>query len=1092
MYPSYSLFPGPYKEGLLVRLLRTISASSFDSVLRVFLLAVAAGSFALAGAAQEPAAAPAPAPGAGAKESGPAAGFSALKLRQIGPFRGGRVDAVVGVPGEPLVYYFGGTGGGVFKTSDGGHVWTPITDGQINFGSIGSIAMADSDHNVIYVGTGESAIRGNASHGDGVYKSLDAGKTWTHVGLEDTGQIGQIHIDPRDPNLVYVAALGHMAGPNAERGVFRSKDGGKTWQKVLFKSDKAGAIDLAMDATNPRVLYAAFWQVVRKPWTFESGGPDGGIWKSADGGDTWTELTHNPGLPKGVLGRIGVTVSPANPDRVWALIEAQDGGIFRSDDAGKTWKKLNGDNSIKQRAWYYSQIFADPKDENTVYAVNTELFQSTDGGKNFATIRNQHGDNHDMWIAPEDPKRWIESSDGGAQISFDGGKSWSTEDNQPTAQFYRVSVDNDFPFHIYGAQQDNSTVAIVNQSNSGAITASDFHDVGGGESGWVVADPLNSNFVYAGSYDGLLTRFDTKTASERDINAWPDNPMGSGVEAMKYRFQWSFPLLFSPHDPHRLYAGANVLLATTDEGQHWTVMSPDLTRNDKSKQGPSGGPITKDNTAVEYYDTIFTIDESPVKAGVIWVGSDDGLINVTQDDGKTWQNVTPKDMPEWIRINCIAASPFDAGTAYVAATMYLSDDFHPFLYKTTDYGKSWTKIVNGIPADDFTRSIRPDPNQKGLVFAGTESHLYVSYDDGGTWLPFQLNLPAVPVTDVAFQKEQDDMVLATQGRSFYVLDDMPLVRALNPASFQRTKDVVLFPVKRAIRISGGGGFGGGRNPSAGQNPARGATIFYYLKTKPEGEVKLRFLTASGKLVREVSNKAKPEQEKLDPDDEDRRRAQLAPAAEGLNRYVWDLRDDDATGFPGLLMWDGSLRGPLAAPGNYKVELVIDGKTESQDFTVVKDPRAPTTPEDFDKQLELALKIRDRVTEANSSVVGIRAATEQLKPYLTSSNEKVKSSAKQLTDELTAIEESIYQTKLKADEDALNFPIRLNNKLASVENVVEETDVAPTAQSYQVFDELSGQLQVQLDHLHQIETTGIEQFNKLVRDEKIPAINLPKK
>ena len=1074
-----------------MRLSRTISATTYCSAFRIFLLAVAAGSFALAAAAQESAAPAAPVPGA-AKESGPAAGFSALKLRLVGPFRGGRVDAVVGVPGEPLVYYFGGTGGGVFKTTDGGHVWRPITDGQIDLGSIGSIAVADSDHNVIYVGTGESAIRGNASHGDGVYKSLDAGKTWTHVGLEDTEQIGQIRIDPRDPNLVYVAALGHMAGPNAERGVFRSKDGGKTWQKVLFKSDKAGAIDLAMDAANPRVLYAAFWQVIRKPWTFESGGPDSGIWKSADGGDTWTELTHNPGLPKGVLGRIGVTVSPVNPDRVWALIEAQDGGIFRSDDAGKTWKKLNGENSIKQRAWYYSQIFADPKDENTVYAVNTELFQSTDGGRNFTSIRNQHGDNHDMWIAPEDPKRWIESSDGGAQITFDGGKSWSTEDNQPTAQFYRVSVDNDFPFHIYGAQQDNSTVAIVNQSNSGAITASDFHEVGGGESGWVVADPLNSNFVYAGSYDGLLTRYDTKTASERDINAWPDNPMGSGVEAMKYRFQWSFPLLFSLHDPHRLYAGANVLLATTDEGQHWTAMSPDLTRNDKSKQGPSGGPITKDNTAVEYYDTIFTIDESPVKAGVIWVGSDDGLIHVTQDDGKTWQNVTPKDMPEWIRINCIAASPFDAGTAYVAATMYLSDDFHPFLYKTTDYGRSWTKIVNGIPADDFTRSIRPDPNQKGLVFAGTESHLYISYDDGGTWLPFQLNLPAVPVTDITFQKEQDDMVLATQGRSFYVLDDMPLVRALNPANFQRTKEVVLFPVKRSIRISGGGGFGGGRNPSAGQNPARGATIYYYLKAKPEGEVKLRFLTASGKLVREVSSKPKPEQEKPDPDDEDRRRAQLAPAAEGLNRYVWDLRYDDATGFPGLLMWDGSLRGPLAAPGSYKVELVVDGKTESQDFTVVKDPRAPTTPEDFDKQLELALKIRDRVSEANSSVVGIRAATEQLKPYLTSSNEKVKNSAKQLTDQLTAIEENIYQTKLKADEDALNFPIKLNNKLASVENVVEDTDVAPTAQSYQVFDELSGQLQSQLDHLRQVETTGIEQFNKLVRDEKIPAINLTKK
>ena len=1024
------------------------------------------------------------------QDKGPAGGFSALKLRQIGPFRGGRVDAVTGVPGEPLVYYFGGTGGGVFKTTDGGHTWRPITDGQIDFGSIGSIAVADSDHNVIYVGTGESAIRGNASHGDGVYKSTDAGKTWKHLGLEDTQQIGQIRIDPRDPNLVYVAALGHMAGPNAERGVFRSKDGGKTWQKVLFKSDKAGAIDLAMDSANPRVLYASLWQVVRRPWTFESGGEDSGIWKSTDGGDTWTDLTHSEGMPKGVLGRIGLAVSPVDPERVWALIEAQDGGIYRSDDAGKNWTKLNGDSSIKQRAWYYSQVFADPKSENTVYAVNTALFKSTDGGKKFTTIRNQHGDNHDMWIAPEDPNRFIESSDGGAQISFDGGKSWSTEDNQPTVQFYRVALDNDFPFHIYGAQQDNTTVETLSRSNSGALTTSDWHEVGGGESGWIAPDPLNSNYVYAGSYDGLLTRYDNKTGSERNINAWPDNPMGSGVEAMKYRFQWSFPLLFSLHDPHRLYAGANVLLATTDEGQHWKMMSPDLTRNDKSKQGPSGGPITKDNTAVEYYDTIFTIDESPVKAGVIWVGSDDGLIQISQDDGKTWQNVTPKDMPEWIRINCIAASPFDPGTAYVAATMYLSDDFHPFLYRTTDYGKSWTKIVNGIADNDFTRAIRPDPNQKGLLFAGTESHLYISYNDGNSWLPFQLNLPAVPVTDIAFQKQQDAMVLSTQGRGFYVMDDMPLVRALNPANFSRSKDVELFPVKKAIRIDGGGDFDGRRDPATGQNPPNGAVIYYYLKTKPKGELKLRFISADGKLVREVSNKPKKDQEKEPESDNPRRRGgSLAPAKEGLNKYVWDLRYNEATGFPGLLMWDGSLRGPMAIPGDYKVELLVDGKTETQNFALVKDPRAPTTPADFQKQLDLALKIRDRVSEANQSVVAIRAAKDQLKPYLTNSNEKVKAQAKQLTDDLTAIEEAIYQTKLHADEDALNFPIKLNNKLASVGGVVEESDVAPTSQSYAVFDELSAQLQSQLDRLHKVETTGIAEFNKLVHDQNIPAIVL---
>jgi photosystem II stability/assembly factor-like uncharacterized protein len=1047
-------------------------------VLSLFRHAVLACTFSiLAAAAQQP---------VPPKSDGPFDRLSALKLRQIGPFRGGRVGAVAGVPGQPFVYYFGGTGGGVFKTVNGGHTWQPATDGQINFGSIGSIAVAPSDANVIYVGTGESTIRGNASHGDGVYKSTDAGKTWTHVGLEETQQIGQICIDPKNPDLVYVAAMGHMAGLNPERGVFRSKDGGKTWQKVLFKSESAGAVDLAMDPSNPRVLYAAIWQVVRKPWTFESGGPDGGIWKSTDGGDNWKELTHSPGLPKGVLGRIGVTVSPANPDRIWALIEAQEGGVFRSDDAGATWTKLNGDSSIRQRAWYYSQIFADPKSENTVYAVNTSFFRSTDGGKTFSRIRNQHGDNHDLWIAPEDPNRFIESSDGGAQITFDGGKSWSTEDNQPTGQFYRVAVDNDFPFHIYGAQQDNSTVAILSRANGNAITERDWHDVGGGESGWIAPDPLDSNFVYAGSYDGLLTRLDTKNGTMRDVNAWPDNPMGSGVEAMKYRFQWSFPLLFSPHNPKRLYAGSNVLLATTDEGQHWLAMSPDLTRNDKSKQGPSGGAITKDNTAVEYYDTIFTVDESPLKAGLIWVGSDDGLINLTTDDGKTWQNVTPKDAPEWIRINCIAASPFDPGTAYIAATMYLSDDFRPFLWKTTDYGKSWKKIVDGIPANDFTRAIRPDPNQKGLLFAGTESHLYISYNDGDKWLPFQLNLPEVPVTDITFQKRDDDMILATQGRGFYVLDDMPLVRALDPSKFHKDDPIKLFPVKTVLRIPGAGEFGN-RNPTAGQNPADGV-FYYFLKDKPKDEVKLRILTAAGKLVREISSKP-PAHPDEPGDDDDGPHNSLLPSKEGLNRYVWDLRYEKATGFPGLLMWGGSLDGPLAIPGDYRVELVVDGKTQSENFTMVKDPRVPTTPEQFEQELALGLTIRDRVSEANSAVIRIRAAKDQLKPYLASADEKVKSNAKQLTDQLSAIEENIYQTKLHADEDALNYPIRLNNKIAAVGGVVELSDIAPTAQAVEVFDELSGKLQIELDHLHQVETTSIQDFNKLVQTQNIPAINL---
>ncbi|QHN05528.1 glycosyl hydrolase [Granulicella sp. WH15] len=1016
-----------------------------------------------------------------------------LSFRQVGPFRGGRVVAVSGVRNQPLVFYFGGTGGGVFKTVDGGHSWKPITDGQINFGSIGAIAVAPSDPNVIYIGTGEAPMRGNASHGDGVYKSTDAGKTWKHIGLEDTQQIGRICVDPKDPNLVYVAAVGHMTGPNEERGVFRSNDGGKSWKKVLFKSNKAGASDLIIDPSNSNILYATIWQFNREPWGFESGGPDGGIWKSMDGGDTWKELTRNPGLPKGVLGRIGVTVSPVNPDRIWALVEAEDGGIFRSEDAGATWKKVNDQRILRQRAWYYSQIFADPKDANEIYALNTGFFRSTDGGKTFDQIPNEHGDNHDMWIAPEDPNRFIESSDGGAQISYDGGKSWSTEQNQPTAQFYRVVTDNDFPYHIYGAQQDSTTVAIDSYANEGVINQTNWHSVGGGESGWIAPDPKNSDFVYAGSYDGLLTRYDRKTASLRQINVWPDNPMGSGAEAMKYRFQWSFPMMFSPNDPKKLYAGGNVLFETTDEGQHWKAISPDLTRNDKSKQGPVGGPITKDNTAVEYYDTIYTIDESPVAAGTIWAGADDGLVHLTRDGGKNWADVTPKGMPDWIRINCIAASPFDAGTAYIAATMYLSDDYHPFLYRTTDFGKTWQKIVSGIPADDFTRTIRPDPKKKGLLFAGTESHLYISYNDGESWQRFQLNLPEVPITDLTFQKRDDDLVVATQGRAFYVLGDLPLVRALDPASFNASSATVkLFAPKKTVRYSAPGRQPGIAPAGGGQNPPSGVVVNYYLKSKP-AEVKLRFLDNSGKVINEFSSKAEPVETVPGMDEEESGipAKPLAPAREGMNRFVWNMRYEDATGFPGLLMWAASLRGPLAVPGTYKVELVVDGKAQTEPFEIIKDPRSPGTPEDMAKQLDLALKVEAKLTEANQSVISIRAAKKQLQPYTTAGGADVRAKAKSIIEQLSVVENNIYQTKLQANEDALNFPIKLNNKIGSLLGVVQANDIAPTAQSYEVFDDLSAKLKVETDHLNQIVTTDVSSFNKLVEDQKIPAVNLKK-
>ncbi len=1024
-----------------------------------------------------------------AQDDKPAPPLAGLKFRQVGPFRGGRSGAVTGVQSQPLTFYFGATGGGIFKTTDGGAHWLPVADGQLKLGSIGAIAVSDSDPNIVYAGTGEGDLRGNASHGDGVYKSTDAGHTWVNVGLKDTQQIGALKIDPKNPDIAYVAAIGHQSGPNAERGVFRTRDGGKTWQKVLFKSDRAGAIDIAIDPLNSQVLYASIYQYIRKPWTFESGGPDSGLWKSNDGGDTWKDISRNQGMPKGILGRIGIAVSPARAGSVWAIVEAEEGGVFHSDDGGATWTGVNHQNEIKQRAWYYSRIFADPKSPDTMYALNTSFYRSIDGGRTFKAIPTAHGDNHDLWIANNDPDRMIESNDGGANITFDGGKSFSTIMNQPTAQFYRVALDNDFPYHIYGAQQDNTTVETSSRGNSGAITESDWHEVGGGESGWIAPDPADSRFVYAGSYDGLMTRYDSRTGGLRNVTVWPDNPMGSGVEVMKYRFQWSYPLLFSPHDPKLLYAGANVLLGSRDEGHSWTVMSPDLTRNDRSKQGPVGGPLTKDNTAVEYYDTIFPVDESTLTPGLIWAGSDDGLIHLTRDGGKNWQNVTPKGMPEWIRINCIAASPFDAGTAYVAATMYLQDDFRPFLYKTTDFGKSWTKITNGIPEDDFTRAIRPDPKQKGLLIAGTEAHLYISYNDGANWLPFQLNLPNVPITDIAFQKREDDLVIATQGRAFYVLDDMPMVRALAPG---RTPDgpLQLFAPKDAYRYIGGG-FGGGGLAAAGggANPPSGVAIYYTLKAKPASDVVIRIKDSGGKLVNEFSSKPEPKEPTALEEEEDPRRATPKPTTKpGMNRFVWNLSYSDATKFPGMIFWAGGVRGPVVVPGTYTIEIAADGHTQTQQVVVKPDPRVAATPEDYRKQLELALQIRDRVSEANQAVIDIRLAKKQLDSYATS-QPKVAADAKRISASLSVVEDAIYQTKLRASEDALNFPIRLNNKLAAVLGTVTQSETAPTEQSYAVFKDLSAQLQVQLDRLRQIDTTDVAAFNKLVRDQNIPAITI---
>ncbi|MFL6447225.1 MAG: WD40/YVTN/BNR-like repeat-containing protein [Bryobacteraceae bacterium] len=1028
-----------------------------------------------------------------------------LKWRNIGPFRGGRVAAVAGVESQPTTYYFGGVGGGVWKSTNSGSNWQSVTDGQpLGTSSIGAVAVAESDPNVVYVGTGEYDIRGNVSHGDGMYKSMDAGKTWKHIGLENTRQIARVRVHPRNPDLVYVAALGHVWAPNEDRGVYRSKDGGKTWEKILSRGPKAGAIELVLDPTNPNILYAGFWEVYRKPWDLESGGPGSGIFKSTDGGDTWNELTKNPGLPKGVIGNVGLSVSAANPERIYALIEADGGGVFRSDNGGKTWQKMNGERKLLQRAWYYGRIFADPKDPNKVYATNVEFFRSDDGGKTWNAIATPHGDNHDLWISANDPQRMIEGNDGGSIVTNDGGRNWSTVDNQPTAQFYRVALDNDFPYNGYGAQQDNTTVKIATRSATGGITERNWYPVGGGESGWIAPWPKDTDVVFAGSYDGLITRYDHKNGQIQNVTVWPDNEMGWAPKDLKYRFQWNFPLLFSAHDPDLLLAGGNVLFASKDQGISWKPISGDLTRNDKSKQISSGGPITKDNTSIEYYDTIFTVIESPIQKGLIWAGSDDGLVHLTRDGGQHWDNVTPKIAPEWIQINSIEASPFDAGTAYVAATLYKFDDNRPFLYKTTDFGKSWKQINEGIPTTTFTRCIREDPNKKDLLYAGTETGIYVSFNGGEKWQSLQLNLPVTPIADLAIHKREHELVAATQGRAFWILDDTPLLAQLTPAV--ATESAHLFAPKHTYRMAVARGFGR-TSTNEGANPPTGAVVYYWLKDKPKGDVMLELLDDSGKLVKKFSSAApakKAESHAFSSEEEQQEEGPRrggpparVTAEAGLNRFEWDLRYPDAVSFPGMVLWAANVRGPLVVPGSYQVRLTVEGKTQIQKFEVRKDPRVPTTGEQYTAQLQTALQMRDKVSQTNQAVIDIREVRDQIDELVErleadKAGEKsrvVLEKAKSLTAELTGIEESLYQTKNRASEDPLNFPVRLNNKLAALLTATSQADAQPTASQQQVYEDLATGVNAQVKKLKDVMSSSVPALNKMVRDQDIPAITI---
>ena len=999
--------------------------------------------------------------------------LSALSWRCIGPPRGGRATACAGVHGDPMTYYMGATGGGVWKTANAGLTWQPISDDFFKTGSIGAIAVAQSDPNVIYVGTGEACPRGNFSHGDGVYKSIDAGKTWTDIGLDDTRQIGRIRVHPKDSDLVYVAALGHIYGSNNQRGVFRSQDGGETWENVLFVNDETGAVDLAMDPVNPRVLYAGFWQVKRSPWSLDSGGPGSGLYKSTDGGDTWEELTS--GLPTGVKGKIGVTVSPVNPDRVWANIEAEDGGVFRSDNAGDTWRRVNTDRSLRQRAWYYTHIYADSQDVDTVHVLNVSFHKSTDGGKSFdTTIRVPHGDNHDLWINPDNNLNMVEANDGGANVSFDGGKSWTRQDTLPTAQFYHVTTDDQFPYRVYGAQQDNSTISVSSQAAQ--FRTGDMYSVGGGESGYIAVRPDDTNIVYAGSYDGHLTKYDHRYRQSRNITVWPDNPMGAGVESMKYRFQWTFPIVISPHDPNTLYVGGNSLFKSTDEGQSWQVISPDLTTDDKSKQQSSGGPITQDNTSVEYYCTIFAMVESPHEPGVIWVGSDDGLVHVTKDGGQTWDEVTPVGLGQWSLISQLEVSPHDPATAYLAVNRYKMDDFRPYVFKTNNYGKTWQQITTGIDDGAFVRSVREDTTRRGLLYAGTETGVYVSFDDGEHWQSLQLNLPATPITDLVVK--DDDLVVATQGRSFWILGDLSVLRQLTKETTLASAHV--FSPNLTYRANGDT-----------------VDVYYYLAEAPETPITLEFVNLQGEVIRTYTSKESSD----DTDESDaavprwRRRgggSRNASADAGVNRFRWDMRYPDAKEVPGAVMWGGSTSGPQAVPGSYQVRLTAGDQSLSSRFEVAADPRLDATQDDYQAQFDLLILIRDAVSEAHNAVNRIRNVRKQIKTMTAKAEEidgmdSILEAGKSLNKKLTAVEVKLLQTKSKSRQDPLNFPIRLNNKLAALAGVVSRSQGRPTNQSYDVFNDLNAQVQVELVTLAQIMETDVPEFNQLVRDHDVPAI-----
>lgn len=999
----------------------------------------------------------------------PESTYESIKYRSLGPHRGGRSAAVTGVPGNPNLFYFGATGGGVWKTEDGGQSYENISDGYFG-GSIGSVAVSKSDNNVIYVGGGEVTLRGNVSSGYGIWKSVDAGKTWNFSGLPKSRHVPRIVIDPNNHNIVYAAVLGNIYKPTSDRGVYKSKDGGKTWEKVLFSNNHSGAVELVMDPSNSRTLYAATWRVNRTPYSLNSGGEGSALWKSVDQGENWTKISINEGFAEGTLGIIGVTVSPVNTQRVWAIVENQEkGGIYRSEDGGSTWSHINDSRELRQRAWYYSKIYADTQDEDIVYVMNVSYHKSKDGGKTFKSNNAPHGDHHDLWIAPEDNQRMIIADDGGAQISFNGGETWTTYHNQPTAQFYRVTTDNSFPFRIYVAQQDNSTLRVNYRSSGGGISEDDWEPTAGGESAHLAIDPLDNDIVYGGSYGGYLTRVNHKTNSERGINVWPDNPMGYGAEGMKYRFQWNFPIHFSKHDPKKLYTFSNHVHVSEDEGQSWEIISPDLTRNDPKKLKSSGGPITQDNTGVEYYCTIFAANESSIKEGLMWVGSDDGLIHLTKDGGNNWENVTPSNMPKWLMINSIEPSPFDPAVCYVAGTLYKTGDFKPYLYKTSDYGKTWSLITNGIKSEHFTRVLRADPEKKGILYAGTESGMYISFDDGNSWNSFQLNLPIVPITDLTIK--ENSLIVATQGRSIWTLDDLTVLHQIDQNTVN--KEINLFKPKTSYRTRGRGGK---ETLTEGTNLPNGVIVHFNVKnfSPDKDELSIHFKEQDGTIIK--TYKSNDEIDKLE-------------IKSGGNTFVWNTLYEGAEILDSMIFWSASFSGAKAVPGKYKVVLEKNGESQEQEFEILPDPRSEVSISQMRLQFDFVNKVNATVDKAHKAIKNIRQIRKKLEEFDSnfSENESVidlVEKAKQLNSSLTEIEKALYQTKNRSRQDPLNFPIKLTNKLGHLNSLVTSNDFPPTNQDELVRKELTAEVENHILKYQKLVSQDLKYFN-----EEFASLNL---